>query len=234
MHLAKPHLDIGLYTARRDAHLAFWGQTAGLPFDQMVKLGGGVQQHRFLALGSPMASIVKVNHARDPIANTQRNGLARLTIARVDPSRPDRTRPVDLTDPDGNAVTLVPPGHGGIDGIAITLAVNNLTASAAFYAGILGMAPVGGNAYRLGRSLIHLVKADTRIEPSDMPGPGYRYMTVQVFDCDSEHAAALAKGATEGRAPHNYGHTARVSFIRDPDGTWIEISQRASVTGKAL
>ena len=75
MHLAKPHLDIGLYTNQRDAQLAFWGVTAGLPFDQMVKLGGGVQQHRFLALGSPLATIVKVNHARDAIASTQRTGL---------------------------------------------------------------------------------------------------------------------------------------------------------------
>ena len=67
-----------------------------------------------------------------------------------------------------------------------------------------------------------------------MPGPGYRYLTVQVFDCDDEHAKALAAGATEGRPPHNYGSTARVSFIRDPQGTWIEISQRASVTGREL
>jgi hypothetical protein len=27
------------------------------------------------------------------------------------------------------------------------------------------------------------------------------------------------------------GSTARISFVRDPDGNWIEISQRASLTG---
>jgi lactoylglutathione lyase len=27
------------------------------------------------------------------------------------------------------------------------------------------------------------------------------------------------------------GETARISFILDPDGNWIEISQRASLTG---
>jgi catechol 2,3-dioxygenase-like lactoylglutathione lyase family enzyme len=229
MHLAKPHLDIGLYTNRRDAQLAFWGQTAGLPFDQMVKLGGGVQQHRFLALGSPLATIIKVNHARNAIANAQPTGIAALTIA-----RPDLTAPRALTDPDGNRVILVPAGHAGIDGVAIDLDVNDLAVSAAFYTRLLGMTPAGNGAFRLGGTLIRVSPAKSPIDPSAMPGPGYRYLTVQVFDCDTEHAAALSNGATEGRAPHNYGSTARVSFIRDPDGTWIEISQRASVTGKGL
>jgi catechol 2,3-dioxygenase-like lactoylglutathione lyase family enzyme len=229
MHLAKPHLDIGLYTNQRDAQLAFWGETAALPFDQMVKLGGGVQQHRFLALGSPLATIIKVNHARDPIANTQPTGIAALTIA-----RPGLTAPRALTDPDGNRVILVPAGHAGIDGVAINLDVNDLAVSAAFYTRLLGMTPAGADAFHLGGTLMRLSAAKTRIEPSAMSGPGYRYLTVQVFDCDAEHAAALANGATEGRPPHNYGSTARVSFIRDPDGTWIEISQRASVTGQGL
>ena len=229
MRLAKPHLDIGLYTNQRDAQLAFWGQTAGLAFDQMVKLGGGVQQHRFLALGSALATIVKVNHARHPIAGTQRTGIAALIIA-----RPGLIGPKALTDPDGNPVTLVPAGHDGIDGVVIDLSVNDISRSAAFYNRILGMTPTGLGSFRLGGTLIRLSLAEFPIEPTPMPGPGYRYLTVQVFDCDAEHAAALAAGATEGRAPHNYGTTARVSFIRDTDGTWIEISQRASVTGHSL
>jgi lactoylglutathione lyase len=32
-------------------------------------------------------------------------------------------------------------------------------------------------------------------------------------------------------APVTLGTTARISFIRDPDGNWIELSQRASLTG---
>jgi len=31
--------------------------------------------------------------------------------------------------------------------------------------------------------------------------------------------------------PFNMGKTARISFITDPDGNWIELSQRASLTG---
>ncbi len=35
----------------------------------------------------------------------------------------------------------------------------------------------------------------------------------------------------EGAPPVTLGEVARISFIRDPDGNWIEISQRASLTG---
>ena len=38
-------------------------------------------------------------------------------------------------------------------------------------------------------------------------------------------------GAWEGRAPSVLGDVARISFVRDPDGNWIEISQRKSLTG---
>ena len=64
-----------------------------------------------------------------------------------------------------------------------------------------------------------------------LTGPGFRYITVQVFDVDQEHAGILARGGSEGRPPLTLGKVARISFVRDPDGNWIEISQRASLTG---
>jgi lactoylglutathione lyase len=64
-----------------------------------------------------------------------------------------------------------------------------------------------------------------------MQAQGYRYLTVQVRNCDAEHAGIVARGGAEGRAPVTLGTTARISFVRDPDGNWIEISQRASLTG---
>ena len=63
MNLAKPHLDIGLFSNSRETQLAFWQQTVGLPYDHMGKVGGGVQQHRHHMNGS----ILKMNHARDPL-----------------------------------------------------------------------------------------------------------------------------------------------------------------------
>lgn len=39
-------------------------------------------------------------------------------------------------------------------------------------------------------------------------------------------------GVWAGAAPVTLGKVARICFVRDPDGNWIEISQRASLTGK--
>jgi lactoylglutathione lyase len=41
----------------------------------------------------------------------------------------------------------------------------------------------------------------------------------------------LAGGAREAMAPRTLGTTARVSMVLDPDGNWIELSQRASLVG---
>ncbi len=56
-------------------------------------------------------------------------------------------------------------------------------------------------------------------------------MTLQVFDVDAAHDGVLARGGREGRPPITLGKIARISFVRDPDGNWIELSQRASLTG---
>jgi lactoylglutathione lyase len=69
--------------------------------------------------------------------------------------------------------------------------------------------------------------------PSEAPfdGPGWRYITFQVFKADSEHAHALAHGGREAMAPTTLGTTARISMVKDPAGNWIELSQRANLTG---
>ena len=59
---------------------------------------------------------------------------------------------------------------------------------------------------------------------------GFRYLTVQVRDVRKEHAHLLAAGWIEGRAV-KLGETAFISFVRDPGGSSIEVSQRASLTG---
>src|SRR5580692_4442792 len=104
MKLAKQHLDVGLFSTRRDEQLAFWQQTVGLPYDHMGKVGGGVQQHRHHMNGS----ILKMNHARDPLPALAASGIVGLEIARA-----GLTAAQDLADPDGNKVRLVPKGASG-------------------------------------------------------------------------------------------------------------------------
>lgn len=221
MNLAKPRLDLGLYTNRLEAMLAFWQGEVGLPFDHMLPLGGGARQHRHDLAGS----VLKINHTREPAAEAGRSGYRELLIAREGLAAPRR-----LTDPDGNIVTLVPPGHLGVTRIGIRVAARDPAALRAFYGTALQL-PADGEGFRCGDSLL-LPEADGAATPDPvMRAPGYRYLTIQVFKVDEEHAGILARGGTEGAAPRTLGETARISFVRDPDGNWIEISQRASLVG---
>lgn len=223
MKLAKPCIDVGLFTTNLEPMLRFWQEEAGLPFEELLKLGGGAQQHRHGMNGS----VLKVNASRDPLPEEPPAGYRELFIAsrRV-------TGPTRLADPDGNAVTLVPPGHDGITGIMVLMAVSDGDAFHRFYGEVLQFEAAGANTYRGGDSLVRFEERPGVQRAADtMRAPGYRYLTVQVWDVDSEHAGLVARGAEEGRAPVTLGTTARISFVRDPDGNWIEISQRASLTG---
>ena len=53
----------------------------------------------------------------------------------------------------------------------------------------------------------------------------------QIFKVDEVHALILSAGAREGLPPTTLGNVARISMILDPDGNWIELSQRASIVG---
>ena len=226
MNLAKQHLDIGLFSNDRDGQLAFWQQTVGLPYDHMGKLGGGMQQHRHHMNGS----ILKMNHARGPLPNVQPSGIVGLEIARE-----GLTAPQKLADPDGNKVTLVPKGFEGVQGIAILLKVNDPAQHDRFWTEAMQFDRVADGRYRCGDSLI-VVAERGKVEPSvgQWRGPGYRYLTVQVWDCLAEYDGILARGGASGGEPRVLGDTVRYAFVCDPDGNHIEISQRASLTGGTL
>jgi lactoylglutathione lyase len=68
-------------------------------------------------------------------------------------------------------------------------------------------------------------------ESDDFIGPAFRYLTVQIFDADACCAEIVARGGRLARAPVTLGKVARFGFVADPDGNWIEISARASLTG---
>ena len=91
------------------------------------------------------------------------------------------------------------------------------------------MPTAGVNSVAAGASLLEF--AEGEVTPFERVGRGYRYMTVQVFDVVAEHARILAAGGREGMAPVRLGEVAYISFVLDPDGNWIEISQRKSITG---
>ena len=222
MRLAKDHIDVGLFTNDAPAMLQFWQQRIGLPFEETLPLGGGVRQHRHGMNGS----VLKINDARDPLADDGPAGYREIIVARDGIAEPQ-----SLEDPDGNRVTLVPRGHDSIEGIAVRLGVRDPAAFDRFYGDAMQFERAGERAYRCGDSLL-LVEQDASAQPvGRMQARGLRYITVQVWDVDAEHAGIVARGGTEGRPPLTLGSTARISFVRDPDANWIEVSQRASLTG---
>ena len=137
----------------------------------------------------------------------------------------------DLFDPDGSRLTLVPGGHDGITQLQMRIGVRSLDAHHEFYGRILGLPSTDDGRYRCGVSLIAFEHDPTANADAQMRGIGYRYLTIQVFDVVAEHRAIVARGGQEGSAPVRLGDVAYISFVRDPDGNWIEISQRKSITG---
>src|ERR1700733_4188081 len=226
MKLSKPHLDVGLYVRDTDAALAFWQESVGAVFDHTLAIRRGLRQHRHDLFGS----VLKINNSRDPLPDNPPTGYRELLVARSDIAE---LQP--LRDPEGNRVTLVPPGRFGVHKIGMRLAVRDLTAHRNFYAGALGLAEERiegiGAAFRAGDSVILLDESDDAPSDAAIDGYGWRYITFQIHKVDDEHATALAHGAREGLAPTTLGETARISMIRDPDGNWIELSQRASIVG---
>ena len=52
MNLAKHCIDVGVRTNNIDAMLEFWTKEVGLPYMELLKVGGGVHQHRLSLKGS--------------------------------------------------------------------------------------------------------------------------------------------------------------------------------------
>jgi lactoylglutathione lyase len=222
MELAKPRIDIGLSTNAIEPMLAFWQGEAGIAFDHLLPIRRGQDQHRHDVLGS----VLKINHHAEPLPANPPSGYRELIVARE-----GLEAPVALADPEGNRVTLVPPGHEGVGQIGVRLAVRDLDAHRRFYGDALGLAEERPGVFRAGESLILLEESPEAPSDAEMRGPGWRYITFQVFKVDAEHARVLAAGGREALAPLTLGTTARISMVRDPDGNWIELSQRASITG---
>jgi len=234
MDLAKDCIDVGLMTNQLEEMRAFYAERIGLPYEEMLPVGNGTRQHRYGLLGS----VLKINHSRDPLPPRIAGGYSRLTIA-------DQRTPIPfaLSDPDGNPIQLVPTGHYGINQIGIHLGVTNEDDFERFYGEVLGGEKLAPKRYRIGKTVLSFehdaaARRADRDDPrravevmTSMRAVGFRYITIQVRDCNAAFKHAIAHGAWEGSAPMTLGEVARICFIRDPDGNWIEISQRASLTG---
>ncbi len=219
MRLAKPHLDIGLFTNDLARQRSFWGETMGLRFDHEIPFRPGWVQHRFDAHNS----VIKVNHWTDELPHRPRSGYVGLTIA-GEGAATWRQR-----HPDGEWVSLVPAGTNGIVRIAITVRTPDPVAMMEFYERAMEFERLDAFTARCGDSLIFVEPGVGGGETEDFIGQGFRYLTVQIFDADQACQDIVQRGGRLARAPVSFGDIARYGFVKDPDGNWIEISARNSL-----
>ena len=146
--------------------------------------------------------------------------------------------PQTLLDQDGNNVELVPPGHNGVTQLEVVIGVSNPEMFDAFYEKAAGAQRLGAGRYKVGETMFSVTK-DPAAKPATtasfanpqevvkaMAALGIRYVTLQVRNCDAVFNAMREGGASETLKPATVGNVLRVSFVRDPDGNFVEIVQR--------
>lgn len=225
MQLARPGFDIGLFSHQTEAQLAFWQREVGLAYDHLGKLGGGIHQHRHHLHGA----ILKLNAARDPLPPLPPSGYVALRIA-----VPGLSDPRLLRDPDGGLVQLVPPGQDGTQTFDLMMRVSDPEAHSHFYRDVLGFPVCADGTVHLDHARLCIAAVQPVARSADWRGPGLRYITLQVTDARAALAAALAGGAEPADPLRDLGDLVRFCFVRDPDGNFIELSERTSFTGKPL
>ena len=221
MRLAKQHIDIGMFTNDIEAHRRFWGEACGLRLDHELSFGDGWVQHRYDAHDS----VIKVNQYPTPLEPARATGYVGLTIARAGlPAWQGAT-------PGGEPVRLVPPGTDGVVGIGITVGTPDPDRMMRFYLEAMEFEQVGPRVARCGDSLLFVEEGVGGVPIENFIGPNFRYLTVQIFDADAECEAIERRGGNYVQKCQTFPKVARYGFVADPDGNWIEISARASLTG---
>jgi catechol 2,3-dioxygenase-like lactoylglutathione lyase family enzyme len=210
IELAKDAIDVGFFTESIDESMAFWRDDVGVPYAELLPTGGGIRQHRFAAGDS----VVKVNHSRHPLPTGGTTTLSAVVIA-----IPTATTSKTLATPDGVVVIVEPSSDKGI---SLRIVVHSPRPD-----------DVGSFWSRLGLAKHVSVEADSDARyAGDMRSVGWRYLTAQVRDIGAAHAELIAAGVREVAPPRRLGDVAAISFVADPDGVPIEISQRASLVGE--
>jgi catechol 2,3-dioxygenase-like lactoylglutathione lyase family enzyme len=148
-------------------------------------------------------------------------------------------------DADGNALELVglrkPAGDKLTARLQVGLTVSDIARSRHFYGELMGFAEqpemrlpssmgVVGNVrygFTAGASTIKFWSRGELPVRTGAPAKrtGIRLMTAWVDDVDAAHALLRSRGVTIKVAPNDLGGLARVMFLADPDGNWIELAR---------
>lgn len=218
LELVKPALDVGLYTNRIDEVRTFYEASVGLTYNHLLKAGGGVHQHR-VDIGT--VGVLKLNDARNELTETPTGYIGLAVVG---------DSPRSLTDPDGLAVEVVTALPGDTV-VRVTVASADPAEHRRWFVDGLGASVVDDGLYAIGETLVEVQEVADQPQAGPLMSRGFRYLTVQVADVVAEHDRLVGMGFTEAVKPVRLGEVAAISFVRDPGGNPLEISQRASLTG---
>jgi lactoylglutathione lyase len=219
--LSKPFVDVGLFTNCGEEMRDFYGEIMGLDPLDTITIEPGYLLHRYDAHGSAL----KLNVLDAPIPDRS------TCYARLLWPDPACRRIERITDPDGNEVERVPPGHLDVDQIGIVYRVTSLAMASAFAGGALGAIQLAADRFRMGRSVLIFEVDPSAPRTGALESLGFTYTTLHVTDTVSVHAHLVAHGCSEAIPPTPFEAITTYSFVRDPTGNWIEISQRNDLTG---
>lgn len=229
VELKKAQVDVGIFTSELEPMRVFYGEKLGLDFESVLPVGGGFRQYRYLCNGS----VIKLMHSREPLRPRRPGGYETLMIA-----TPKVSHSEALPDPDDNTIELVPPGRDDVNQMEIRVGVTDPDVFHQFYKTAFGAVDMGQGRYKIGETIfgvyhepeIHRPKMTPFGNPLEvvnaMAELGIQYVTLQVYNCDVAFRALTGAGAAVAVEPSTFGNVARIAFVRDPDGNFIELSQR--------
>lgn len=218
--LARPGLDFGVPTDNGPAMRAFYGDQLGLKFLQENEIIPGHDEVFYELNGGWW----KLNTSVEPLQPAV-TGYRSLLVADA-----TVTEPLEMSDPDGLPVAVVPRGYRGVDQVGMEMVVPDVAAQRRFLLEGCGGVPIGEDGIRVGNTVIFVQPAEGPMEITPIVRRGLTMLTFIVTDLLAAHQHLLDHGALHGlRASDDPGVPGRClfSFVRDPNGNWIELVQFA-------
>lgn len=212
--LSRHTLDIGLFSDN-PAMAAFYVNELGLPFVEALPHSDTYSENFYAANGASL----KINASTEPM-EPGTSGYRGLIIARE-----GVTGPQSFVDPDGLAVTIVPPGHDGVHQMGIVCEVPDVAAERDFLINGVGARDDEG-VLRIGETAFFLRNGGVA-RPTPTWRRGFNYYVVFVRDIERAHRQLLDNGAEHSAPPLRLADRCVFSWVRTPSGNWLELVQYA-------
>jgi len=218
--LARDSLDPGLFSDHARVMRDFYVSSVGLPFLERLE-HSPTYAELFFTLPVGKLKIQAFDEPMEPATTGYRELLlAREGLGEV----------VALTDPDGLAVQLVPPGHRGVTNVGVVCAVRDAEAQQRFLVDGFG-AKETDDGFVVGSTKLFVVEDRAQEYATPSMRRGFTYITLVVHDIAAAHRALLDAGGEHSLRVMRLHDRCLFSWVRDPGGNWVEMVQYAELSG---